>query len=195
MKGIEKITARIQQDAQAEREAVLQEARQQADAIRADFQAQAQAAAAAAAEKSRTAAAQRLERLESAARMDARKQLLAAKQDCVQAAFDRALERLQALPEAEYIRLLAGLAAGSAQTGREELILSPADRARVGGQVTAEANRLRDGAAFTLSDETREMAGGLILRDGSVEINCAFETRLRLLHERMAADVAGVLFS
>ena len=38
---------------------------------------------------------------------------------------------------------------------------------------------------LTLSGETREMAGGLILRDGQVEVNCAFETQLRVLREEI----------
>lgn len=62
--------------------------------------------------------------------------------------------------------------------------------------VVAGANALLQGTAMlTLSQETREMAGGLTLRDGSVEVNCAFETQLRVLREEMAAEVAGILFS
>ena len=48
---------------------------------------------------------------------------------------------------------------------------------------------------LTLADETREMEGGLILRDGNVEVNCAFETQLRVLRETMAAEVAAILFA
>ena len=63
-------------------------------------------------------------------------------------------------------------------------------------KVVTGANALIQGTALlTLSEETREMAGGLILRDGSVEINCAFETQLRVLRESMAADVAAILFA
>jgi len=47
---------------------------------------------------------------------------------------------------------------------------------------------------LTLSGETREMAGGLILRDGQVEVNCAFETQLRVLREEMTAEIAAILF-
>ena len=235
MNGIEKITSRIQQDAQADSASLLQEAQDRAAAIRADYESQAEAAAAAEAEKGRIAAAQRLERLESAAQMEAKKLILATKQNCVQAAFDRALAELRSLPEADYVALLAGIAVRSSQTGQEELILSPDDRERVGDKVVAEANRLRSGTvlpfapsgqspdslealvkdtlkevgnavvtavgqlktgtAFTLSPESREMAGGLILKDGNVEINCSFETQLRLLRESLAADVAGILFS
>jgi len=62
--------------------------------------------------------------------------------------------------------------------------------------VVTGANALLQGTAMlTLSQETREMAGGLMLRDGSVEVNCAFETQMRVLREEMAAEVAGILFS
>ena len=75
--------------------------------------------------------------------------------------------------------------------------------AKVGGKVGAAlsaavtgANALLQGTAMlTLAQETRDMAGGLTLRDGSVEVNCAFETQLRVLREEMAAEVAGILFS
>ena len=63
-------------------------------------------------------------------------------------------------------------------------------------KVVTGANALLQGTAMlTLSQETRDMAGGLTLRDGNVEVNCAFETQLRVLREEMAAEVAGILFS
>ena len=39
------------------------------------------------------------------------------------------------------------------------------------------------------------MEGGLTLRDGNVEVNCAFETELRVLREDMAAEIAAILFA
>ncbi|MDE7053600.1 MAG: V-type proton ATPase subunit E [Oscillospiraceae bacterium] len=79
----------------------------------------------------------------------------------------------------------------------------PAGKAAKGGKagavlsaVVTGANALLQGTAMlTLSQETREMAGGLMLRDGNVEVNCAFETQLRVLREEMAAEIAGILFS
>ncbi|MDE7218867.1 MAG: V-type ATP synthase subunit E [Oscillospiraceae bacterium] len=63
-------------------------------------------------------------------------------------------------------------------------------------KVVTGANALMQGTAMlTLSKETRDMAGGLTLRDGNVEVNCAFETQLRVLREEMAAQVAEILFS
>lgn len=60
--------------------------------------------------------------------------------------------------------------------------------------VTGASAMLQGTAMLTLSQETREMDGGLTLKDGKVEINCAFETQLRMLRETMAAEVAKTLF-
>jgi len=48
---------------------------------------------------------------------------------------------------------------------------------------------------LSLDDETRKMAGGFILRDGNVEINCTFEVMLRLARDVLAAEVAECLFN
>ena len=95
------------------------------------------------------------------------------------------------MPREEYIALLARTVA-SAGAGDEEIVLSAADREQVGQAVVDAANA--NGAAFTLSDETRELGGGLVLKRGKVEVNCAFETQLRQLRQEMASDVARVLF-
>ena len=81
----------------------------------------------------------------------------------------------------------AGKAAKGGKGGKAGAVLSA---------VVTGANALLQGTAMlTLSQETREMAGGLMLRDGNVEVNCAFETQLRVLREEMAAEIAGILFS
>ena len=229
MNGIEKITARIETDAKAEVAEILREAEEKAAAIREQYKAQAAAEAKAAAAAGKEAAQRQTERLESAAQMEAKKRLLAAKQACLNEAFDKAQEKLLALDEGEYAQLLARMAVKAAKTGKEEILLNAKDRERVGPQVVAWANTLLAEAAapkaaekagkvggkagavlsavvtgasalllgtaqLTLSQETREMAGGLTLRDGNVEVNCAFETQLRVLREEMAAQVAGILF-
>ena len=78
---------------------------------------------------------------------------------------------------------------------REKLIFSPSDRARLGKAVVLAANeRLGEGAMLTLSEESRPMKGGFILQDGAVEVNCTFDTIVRLQREALAGQVASVLF-
>ena len=192
MKGLDKIIGRIRADAQAEIDAIRAEGDAKAAEVTAAYEAQAKALLDSEAEKSRQAAQSMAERGQRTDAMDKSKAILAAKQQCIDEAFDRAAQKLRQLPREEYISVLAALAA-SAGAGDEEIILSAAD-SDIGEAVVAKANALC-GGSFTLSAESRELEGGLILKRGDVEVNCAFATQLRLLRQTMAADVAAILFT
>ena len=140
MEGIERITAKIAQDAQTEIDRLDRETQEQVDALLAQARAQADRESAAVLEHGRRAVDERLERLSSAAQMERRKLELAAKQEVLDEAFELALRKLCDLPEEEYIRLLTRLAVEASSTGREQLIFSARDRARVGKQVVVAAN-------------------------------------------------------
>lgn len=227
MEGIEKITAKIVQDAQAEIARMNQETDEKVRSIAEAAQAQADKETADTLARGQRAAQERLERLKSAAKMEQRKLELAARQEMLAQAFDLALEKLCSLPEEEYVQLLTRLVLEASTTGKEQLVFSPQDRARVGKQVVVAANEamvkqvapeLPDAitdtkvGAFlgkvvnsttamvtgtgmlTLSEETRPMKGGFVLVDGDVEVNCAFETLVRLQREKLEKEVDQVLF-
>ena len=227
MDGIEKITARILDDARREADEITAQAKQKADEIARQYARQAEQETESILKRGERAADERLERLESAAGMEQRKMLLAAKQQVLAEAFEKALDDLCALPEQEYIHLLAALAVKAARSGREQLIFSVSDRARVGKQVVVAANELlvkdavpalpeslgeskvgaflgkvvQNTAAMvtgtgmlTLSEQTRNIRGGFIMSDGDVEVNCAFETLVRMQRETLEKEVADVLF-
>lgn len=194
MNGIEKLTAQIRADAQAEIDAIRTEAEARAEAVGADYARQAEKAAADIVSKGEAAAALREERLISMAGMEGRKELLAAKQDMVGKAFDKALEQLCSLPDEEYVALLTKLACRAAVTGREQMIFSRKDCERVGKDVVLAVNKALENGSLTLSEQTRPICGGFILSDGDVEVNCAFETLVRLQRGELAGQVAKVLF-
>ena len=225
MNGIEKITGRITADAQAETERILTAAREEAAQITARYKAQADAESADLAAKNAKAAVEREERLVSVAQMEARKVQLAAKQEMVEKTYALALEKLCAMPEEQYVQVLADLLVQASSTGREEVIFSPADRDRVGKAAVAKANELLakqaapDGpqgsskvtdllskvatsvtalakgtALLALSKETRPIKGGFILKDENVEVNCTFDTLVRLQKAETAGMVAKKLF-
>lgn len=60
--------------------------------------------------------------------------------------------------------------------------------------VTAGAALLNGTGMLTVSQETREMAGGLVLKNEDVETNCSFEVMLHLRHDELANEVAKLLF-
>ena len=194
MNGIEKITQRIASDAQAEVDRILGDARDEAGHIAASYRAQADAEAAELAAKNEKAAAEREERLASAAQMEARKIQLAAKQEMVEKAYIQALDKLCALPEEQYVAILADLLVKASSNGKEEAVFSPEDRERVGEAAVAKANEL-SGKQLRLSDETQPIRGGFILKDKNVEVNCTFETLVRLQKAETAGAVAQKLFA
>lgn len=192
MNGIERITARIEADGKAEINAVLEAGRAEAAAIQEKYRRQAEAERAALMERAEKSAREREERLVSAAQMESRKTILAARQEMVDEAFEQALQRLCALSHEEYVAVLAALLVHSSASGTEEVIFSKADRERVGAEAVEKANAA--GKHLTLAEETRSLRGGFILRHGRVEINCAFETLVRLQRGQCAAQVAKLLF-
>lgn len=140
MNGIEKITGQIEADVQREIDDLTAQAQAQAAEILADYEARARAEAEATLKRGALAAAQREERLGDMARLEARKLTLGTKQEMVERAFQRALEKLTSLPDAEYVSLLANLAAAGSRSGHEAVIFSQKDRARFGKQVVTLAN-------------------------------------------------------
>ena len=198
MKGIEKITDKIIADAKAEANEIISSARAQADEIRRGGEAQAEAETSGILSAAKQKSEEILRRAQSNAGLEARKQRLSAKQALVSQAFDRAFTLLKTLPDAKYLTFLTTLAVKASTTGSEELIFSPAVRAKYGKQVVVAANRQLEQsgrtAALTLSVESRDIPGGLFLKNGRVEANCTLDTLLRLSRDGLSAEVAGLLF-
>lgn len=193
MNGLEKIVARMEADTQAACDALAASAAENAAAILRDCQAQADAVTRDSAQRAEAQAAEHLEHLNGSSQLACRQRVLAAKQQLIDEAFARAAQALAALPQADYIDLLASLTAENG-SGDEELLLSKTDRDAVGAAVVEAANAKKPGAAFRLSDETRDTGGGLVLRRGRVELNCSFTEKLRQLRQEESSAVAQLLF-
>lgn len=198
MNGIEKITQRILDDAQAEIDEVLGKAEAEAASIRARYEGLAQREYEDLKRRSTERAKEREENLAGASHLEARKDTLAAKQSMLDRAFSLAAEELTKLPETDYIALLSALASSSSYSGNESVVLSDHDAKRFGDKVVSEANALLKNAgkkaSLTLSPDTRPTGGGLLLSDGKIETNCTFETLLRLIRSEISGAVAKALF-
>lgn len=192
MNGLERITSRIEAEAKAEIDGILDAGMAETNRVVSGWRARIEAESRALAEKNQKAAAEREERLISAAGMDARKTLLAAKQEMVDAAYARALDALCALSGEQKVAFLASLLARASNSGTEEAVFSAADRAD-GEKAVARANA-ETGKHMTVSKDAAPIRGGFILRDKNVEVNCAFETLLRLQRTETAGAVAKILF-
>ena len=196
MTGIEKIVARLEADAQADRDAVAEASRKECEAILEEYYQQAQGEYEKRIREGLLTCNQREERLASAAEMETKKDLLAFKQELVSDAFTAAVARIANLPRAEYVAFLSRLAAQASQYRCEELIFNAKDAASVGKDVVKAANAiLGEGAHLTVSEETRDIPGGFIAKHGSIETNCALDTMVLLRRGDLAAQVAELLFN
>ncbi len=194
MKGTEKIIAHIKADARDQADAILARAEGQCSEIRGEYERRASEAYA---EKIRAGVKECQDKLDSVDRlnqMEQRKAMLSLKQEMVSRSFTLACEKLVDLPTEQYVALLAKLAARASVSGDEEIILNARDRASCGEAVAAAANALLGDGRLTLSPETGDFAGGLILRRGAIEANCTAELLVELCRGDMSAQLAEVLF-
>jgi len=198
MKGTEKIIAHINADAKAKADAVIAEAEARCAEISSRYEQEASDRYTA---KIRAGVKENESKSDSIARiakMEARKGVLALKQEMVAESFALAQKKITALPEAEYTAFLAKLAAGAAVTGEEEIVLNARDGA-IGAAVAAQANTLLAGKGMpgklTVAADAGDFAGGLVLRRSTIEVNCTVELLLDLCRDEMSAAVADVLFA
>lgn len=194
MKGTEKIIAHIQADAKAQADAILAQTELQCAEIRKSYEEKAKERYGEKIRQGVKTCQDNIDSVERINQMEARKALLALKQDMVSQSFDLAVQMLTRLPQDKYIELLAKLAARSSVTGDEEIVLNARDREQVGQAVADRANALVSGGKLSLSASTGDFAGGLILRRGSIEANCTIELLVELCRGEMSAQLAKVLF-
>lgn len=198
MNGIEKIAARIEADAAAEIEAINAETEAKCAAIMAEAEAKAAEVYAQRMAKGRADCELRAQRLGATADMESRKAILAFKQSMISEIFDKAVEAILTLPREEYVEFLASQAAAASSSGYEELVFAPCDRP-VADAAAKRANAIlkemgRE-AHLSVSADDADIPGGLILRQGDIEVNCAADTLVAVHRNRLASSVAGILFN
>ena len=198
IRHLDKVTARI--IAVAENEArTLEEANDKAVAeITARYDEAAQNAYWQRAAAGKLAADRKAQGLSDMAILESKKQVLAFKQSLVAETFSLAAERLCDLSEERYIKFLVSLCLRGAQTGEEQLIFSPRDRRQIGKRVTIAANEALESAGrtgrLTMSGESRDIKGGLILTDGWVDVNCSIEALITTQKRDLIKAVSELLF-
>jgi V/A-type H+-transporting ATPase subunit E len=194
MKGTEKIIAHIQADAKAQADAILAQGEQQCAEIRQSYEEKAKERYGEKIRNGVKVCQDNITSVERLNQMEAKKAVLALKQEMVSKSFDKAVEQLVALPQEQYVALLAKLAAQASVTGDEEIVLNAKDQAAVGSAVVEKVNALVPNGKLVLSNETGDFAGGLILKRGSIEANCTIELMVELCRGDMSAQLAKVLF-
>lgn len=198
MKGTEKIIAHIRADGDAEAKKIIDAASKQAEEKRAEsFK-----AALSEYEKLMQAGNAECEDILSGSRriaeMEAKKSVLSVKQEMISAAFDAAREEIVNMPRDKYTQFLARMAAEATASGMEEIVLNARDKAEVGKSVCKAANELLSAKGtpgkLTVSEDTADISGGVIVRFGGIETNCSIDALIRQRRSGLSTEVAAAMF-
>lgn len=193
MNGMEKITARMKEDAARSLSELNAQTEQELRRIREESAARAEKERETAGGHAHLAAQERYERLCSAAEMETRKLTLSAKQEVLAETYDRALEILCSMPREEYLSLLVHLLKAAGGKGDEKIALSAKDRDEMGETLVERANKELN-AHYTLAGEAADIRAGLVLISEECDVNCSFETLLALSREKTERGAAKLLF-
>ena len=193
MNGMEKITARMKEDAARSLSELNAQTEQELRRIREESAARAEKERETAGGHAHLAAQERYERLCSAAEMETRKLTLSAKQKVLAETYDRALEILCSMPREQYLSLLVRLLKAAGGKGNEKIALSAKDRDEMGETLVERANKELN-AHYTLAGEAADIRAGLVLISEECDVNCSFETLLALSREKTERGAAKLLF-
>ena len=199
MDGIEKITERIAVETREEIAAIQAETAEKCRVIKETYSNKAQEEYWRLIREGTKECETQVSRLAGTAAMEAKKSVLAMKQDAVSRTFDKAVSVLCGLPESQYVDFLSKQAAAAASNGLEELVFNAKDKASCSKAVVKAANELLKKRGLlpklTVSETTGSFKGGLMVKQGDIEVNCTVEKLVELSRSELTAPVAEILFA
>lgn len=188
--GVEDIKKKILEDATRQKKEILAEAEKKAKEIRNEGEKTAKKRKEAILLKAEEEAAEERSTQITMERLESRKLQLTEKQKSIEKVFAKSLDMLVNHPDYKSIMETMLLTVAK---GGEELLLSPKDL-EIGNGIIKKINEtLKPG--ITLAQETRDIAGGFILRTPDMEMNESFEEKIRALKDELETEVARTLFA
>ncbi|MCX7843048.1 MAG: V-type ATP synthase subunit E family protein [Clostridia bacterium] len=198
MTGVEKIKDRILEEARRQVKEGVENAEAEAEGIIETARKEAEEKRRALIDKAKAEAENVRKRLLAVAELEARKEKLKARQEIVEEAFARAMQRLCSMPDEQYQAVLADMIINSVETGEEEIILSPSDKSRLKRGFVEDINQRAAAKGLkgniSISQRSADIRGGFILKSGDVEINNSFEVIFRMKRDELEGEVFNLLF-
>lgn len=191
--SLAEIKTKIEADARAEAQAILDKARDQADRIRAEADEQILKIEKTYGDRFAKEQPEILRRREIVAGLDVKKIELGVKQKAISNSFDGAVEQLKALPSEKAAAFIENLLGKAVQTGTETIFVGEEEKL-ITKEWLSEYNT-RKKTSLILSGEPRDISGGFILSEGDIETNCSWDMLVRWIRDDIEADVVQRLFS
>lgn len=186
MNDVKIIIDKILEEAEKETQNILAEGKKEADAIIKEAEGKAykekEVFRKRAEEEARKVHAKEV----SGAEMEAKKAILAEKQNILAEVIAEAKKRLENLPDAEYVKVVGSMLDKLDASKGKEILVSAKDKDRL--------KDIIEEKGLILSAETREIDGGFIVRNGDIEYNYSFEAIIMVDKEEIQLIAAKILF-
>jgi len=209
-KGVDKIIAHIEAEAEKEISETLLKARAEADTITKAAQEKAERATQRVLSNGRRVASLEGQKIIAEARINVRRKRMDSQEELIVASFEAAKKALEELAEKgkldnlKYKDLLFNLIVSASEIvagNKLELVFNQRDSKTFKKEMLREASesvKKRTGREISLSltGETIQCLGGVVVRDleKQVEVDNTLETKLNQLKENLRVDVAKILF-
>jgi V/A-type H+-transporting ATPase subunit E len=128
----------------------------------------------------------------SVAELEVKKQALAARQQALGETFDKAVDKLCALPDDKYLAIISAMIKANATDG-DVVVISSNDKKRITTAYLASLAK-EMGISLTLSKTFGDFKGGIILESSGCDKNMTFEVEMASLREEIEPKVSAMLF-
>lgn len=198
MAGVEKIKEKILQDAEIKVNEILEKARLQAKETIEKANQKAVQRVKEISQKSAYETSEKKRIINSIVELEMRKDILTAKQQSIDEVFDKVLERMNNLDDSKYEQVIFNMLIASVESGEEEVVMSEDRVKKLSADFINKVNKALEAAGkkgnIKISDETRNISGGFILKSQGIEINNSFEAVIRLYRDEIEPKVAEIFF-
>jgi len=198
MSNLEKLAAKIIEDANIKAEAILKEAKDSEILLTENKTKEAEVIKNQMVEKSKIEAIMVSRRIISNSQLTVRNEKLVAKQKMIDKVFESALEKLIAMNDDEYLELIKKYLLSMPIVGNEEIILPGKYKSTVSEEYLSEINvALKTNGKIgelKFSSDAREIKSGFVVVKNGIEINNTFESLVNSLRDELEPEIVNVLF-
>ncbi|MBQ2613381.1 MAG: V-type proton ATPase subunit E [Methanobrevibacter sp.] len=199
--GTDKIVSSIMSEAQGKADIIMQEANAEIATINADAEKTAESEKNKILENGKKQSDMRYQQIISEAKMNARRAELGAKEEVIEAAFDKATDDLKDIASSgseEYDDSLTKIIKEAVdEIGGKDLIiqLNEADTNKFKSQLDSSSTFQIDDIKFQLGEPIDTIGGAIVkTKNGDIEVNNTIESRLDRFKSVLRSEVADVLF-
>ena len=199
--GTDKIVSSIMSEAQGKADIIMQEANAEIATITADAEKTAESEKNKILDNGKKQSDMRYQQIISEAKMNARRAELGAKEEVIEAAFDKATDELKNIASSgsdEYDDSLSKMIKEAVdELGSKDLIihLNEADTNKFKSQLDSSSTFQIDDINFQLGEPIDTIGGAIVkTKSGDIEVNNTIESRLERFKNVLRSEVANVLF-